>query len=110
MRKNITDKLHKLFSGTTDTIKVTCYASDSQEVMRFEMLEHKITEENGIIKLIDGSDNMFFIPKTVTINPSTVESVTYKADNEAGSKLYSRSLSVMLKNGNRIVVETVAFG
>lgn len=109
MRQNIMDKLNELFSGITDTVKVTCYAGGSQEVIKFEMLEHKITEENGIIKIIDGSDNRFFMPKTVSINPSTVDSVTYEDGND-GSRIYSRKLAVNLKDGNRIELATVAFG
>ena len=50
MRQNILDKLHKLSSGITDTIKITYYDSKSKETMKFEMLGHKITEEKGAIR------------------------------------------------------------
>ncbi len=110
MRQDIIDKLNELFSGTTDTIKVTYYTSESQEIIKFEMLEHEIEDENSTIRIIDGSDNKFFTPKTVIINPSVVDSVTYRADKENDSRIYSRNLAVMLKNKTRLELETVAFG
>ena len=67
LKQNILDKLHRLFDGITDAIKVTYYASKSQEIMKFEMLGHNITEENGVIRIIDDSDIRFFTPKTVII-------------------------------------------
>ena len=63
MKQNILDKLHRLFSGTTDTVKITYYTSKSQETMKFEMLEHKISEEKGIIRIIDDTDTRFLLQK-----------------------------------------------
>ena len=45
MRQDILKKLHKLLSGTIDTVKVTYYTSKSKKIMKFEMLGHKISEE-----------------------------------------------------------------
>ena len=44
--------------------------------MKFEMLEHEIVEENGIVRIIDGTDNRFFTPKTVIIDLANVDYVT----------------------------------
>lgn len=110
MRQNVLDKLNELFSGITDSIKVTYYTSESQEVIKFEMLEHKIAEENGTIRIIDVSDNRFFTPKTVIIDLANVDSVTYEDDKTDGSGIHCRSLIINLKDQGRIELETVAFG
>lgn len=110
MKQNILDKLHRLFSGTTDTVKITYYTSKSQETMKFEMLGHNITEENGVIRIIDDSDIRFFTPKTVIIDLSNVDSVTYEDDKTDDSGIHYRNVTVMMKDGNRIELETVAFG
>lgn len=110
MRQNVLDKLNELFSGITDSIKVTYYNSESQEIMKFEMLEHEITEENGIIRIIDSSNNRFFTPKTVVIDLANVDSVTYESDKTNGTGIHCRSLIINLKDQGRIELETVAFG
>lgn len=78
MKQNIMGKLNRLFSGITDSIKVTYYTSKSKDIMKFEMLEHEIAEENGTIRIVDVSDNRFFTPKTVIIDLANVDSVTYE--------------------------------
>lgn len=110
MRQNIINKLQRLFCGTIDTIKITYYTSKSQEIMKFEMSGHNITEENGVIGIIDDSDTRFFTLKTVTIDPSEVGNVTYENDKTEGSGIHCRNVTVMMKDGNRIELETVAFG
>ena len=110
LKQNILDKLHRLFDGITDAIKVTYYASKSQEIMKFEMLGHNITEENGVIRIIDDSDIRFFTPKTVIIDLSNVKSVTYESDKTDDKGIHYRNVTVMMKDGNRIEMETVAFG
>ena len=87
MRQDILSKLNKLFSGTIDTIKVTCCTSN-------------------VIKVSDDTGNGFFSPKTVTIDPTEVKKVTY----EDGSGIHCRNMVIMMKDGNRIELETVAFG
>ena len=103
------DKLNRLFSGITDSIKVTYYTSKSKEIMKFEMLGHKIAEESGAIRIVDVSDNRFFTPKTVVIDPSEVGNVTYEDEKADGSGIHCRNVTVMMKDGNRIEMETVAF-
>ena len=110
MKQNILDKLHRLFDGITDAIKVTYYASKSQEIMKFEMLGHNITEENGVIRIIDDSDIRFFTPKTVIIDLSNVGSVTYESDKTNDTGIQCRNVTVMMKDWNRIELENVAFG
>lgn len=110
MRQDIIDKLNELFSGTTDTIKVTYYTSESQENIKFEMLGHNITEENGVIRIIDDSDIRFFTPKTVIIDLSNVKSVTYESDKTTDTGIHCRNVTVMMKDKSRIELETVAFG
>jgi len=46
MRQNIIDSLNKLFSGTIDTVKVTCSTPKSHDVIKFIMLGHEIQEED----------------------------------------------------------------
>lgn len=110
MRQNILDNLHSLFSGVTDTIKITYYNSKSQEIMKFEMSGHEITEENGTVRIVDDIDTRFFTPKTVTIDPSEVGNVTYENDRAEGSEIHCRNLVINLKDKSRIELETVAFG
>jgi len=110
LKQKIIDKLHRLFNGTTDTIKVTYYTSKSKEIIKFEMLGHKITEENGIIRLIDDSDTRFFTPKTVIIEKSMVSSITYENDKTDDLGIHCRNLVINLKDKSRIELETVAFG
>lgn len=104
------DKLNRLFSGVTDTIKITYYTSKSKEIIKFEMLEHEITEENGIIRIVDDTDNRFFTPKTVIIEKSMVGSVTYGSDKADDLGIHYRNLVINLKDQSRIELETVAFG
>lgn len=78
--------------------------------MKFEMLEHKISEEKGIIRIIDDTDTRFFTPKTVIIEKSMVSSVTYGSDKTDDSGIHYRNVTVMMKDGNRIEMKTVAFG
>lgn len=104
------DKLNRLFSGITDSIKVTYYTSKSKEIMKFEMLEHEIAEENGTIRIVDVSDNRCFTPKTVVIDLANVDSVTYENDKTNGTGIHCRSLVINLKDKSRIEMETVAFG
>ena len=59
-----------------------------------------------IIKVSDDTGNGFFSPKTVTIDPTEVKKVTY----EDGSGIHCRNMVIMMKDGNRIELETVAFG
>lgn len=110
MRQDILDKMNKLFSGITDTIKITYYTSKSQEIMKFEMLGHKITEEDGVIRIIDDTDTRFFTPKTVIIDLSNVDSVTYENDKTDDLGIHCRNLVINLKDKSRIELETVAFG
>lgn len=110
MKQNIMDKLNRLFSGITDSIKVTYYTSKSKEIMKFEMLEHEIAEENGTIRIVDVSDNRCFTPKTVVIDLANVDSVTYENDKTNGTGIHCRSLVINLKDKSRIEMETVAFG
>ena len=84
MRQDILSKLNKLFSGTID----------------------KIEEDGNVIKVSDDTGNGFFSPKTVTIDPTEVKKVTY----EDGSGIHCRNMVIMMKDGNRIELETVAFG
>lgn len=110
MKQNIMDKLNRLFSGITDSIKVTYYTSKSKEIMKFEMLEHEIAEENGTIRIVDVSDNRFFTPKTVIIDLANVDSVTYENDKTNNTGIHWRSLIINLKDQGMIELETVAFG
>lgn len=110
MKQRILDKLQRLFCGTIDTIKVTYYTSKSQETIKFEMLGHKIAEENGIIRIIDGADTRFFTPKTVIIDSANVGSVTYESDKTNDTGIHCRSLVINLKDQGMIELETVAFG
>lgn len=110
MRQDILKKLHKLLSGTIDTIKVTCRTSKMQEIMKFEMFGYAIEEKDGIIRIIDSSDNKFFSPNTVFINPSAVENVTYENGGENDSGIYCRKVVLSLEDKSRIELETVAFG
>lgn len=110
MRQDILSKLNRLFSGTIDTIKVTCRTSKLQETMKFEMLGHEITEDGNAIKVSDGTGNGFFSPKTVAIDPTEVKNVTYEDDKGDGSGIHCRKVVIMMKDGNRIELETVAFG
>lgn len=104
------DKLNRLFSGITDSIKVTYYTSKSKEIMKFEMLEHEIAEENGTIRIVDVSDNRCFTPKTVVIDLANVDSVTYENDKTNNTGIHWRSLIINLKDQGMIELETVAFG
>lgn len=110
MGQDILGKLHRLFSGTIDTVKVTYRSSKSKETMKFEMLGHKIEEEKGIIRIIDETDAKFFTPKTVIIDLSNVDSVTYEDDKADDSGIHCRNVGVMMKDKTRIEMETVAFG
>lgn len=110
MGQDILSKLHRLFSGTIDTVKVTYRSSKSKETMKFEMLGHKIEKENGTIRIIDDTETRFFTPKTVIIEKSMVSSVTYGRDKSDDSGIHCRKLAVNQKDKSRIEMETVAFG
>lgn len=110
MKQNIMGKLNRLFSGITDSIKVTYYTSKSKDIVKFEMLEHEIAEENGTIRIVDGADTRFFTPKTVIIDSANVDSVTYESDKTNDTGIHCRSLVINLKDQGMIELETVAFG
>ena len=110
MKQDILGKLHRLFSGTIDTVKVTCRSSKSKGIMKFEMLGHKIIEENGAIRIIDDTETRYSTPKTVIIDVPNVDSVTYEDDKADDSGIYCKELAINLKDGDRIEMETIAFG
>ncbi len=109
MRQNIIDSLNKLFSGIIDTIKVTYYTPKSHDVIKFTMLGHEIQEEDGLITVFDDKDN-HTIPKMVNIDPSAVDSVTYKDDRADELGIYSRNVVIRMEDMSKIELCTVGMG
>lgn len=109
MRQNIIDSLEKLFSGTIDTIKVTCHTPKSHNVIQFEMLGHVIQEGDGLITVYDDKDN-HSMPKTVNIDPSVVDSVMYTDDKADSLVIYQRNMVISMKDESRIEMCTMGMG
>lgn len=110
MKENIINSLKKLFSGATGAIKVTYRTSKSHDIIKFDMLEHQITEENGIITVYDGKDSQTCAPKTITIDPLEVDSVVYKDDKSDSQKISSRNVVICMVDKSRIELGTMAIG
>lgn len=74
------------------------------------MLGHQIQEENGMIKIIDDTDNGAFTKKTIIINPSDVQSVTYENDKSDDVIIYRRKVTVRMDDQSRIELSTSVIG
>lgn len=110
MKENIINSLNKLFSGATGAIKVTYHTSRSHDIIKFDMLGHQITEDNGVIIVCDDKDSQTCVPKTITIDPLTVDSVVYKDDKSDSQRISSRNVVICLADKSRIELGTMAIG
>jgi hypothetical protein len=110
MKENIINSLKKLFSGATGAIKVTYHTSRSYDIIKFDMLGYQITEENGIITVYDDKDSQVYAPKTITIDPLTVDSVVYKDDKSDSQRISSRNVVIHMTDKSRIELGTMAIG
>ena len=108
MKENIITKLEKLFSGATGAIKVTYRTSRLQDIIKFDMLGHQITEENGIITVCDDKDSQAYAPKTITIDPMAVDSVVYEDDRSNSQKICSRNVIIHMADKSQIQLCTMA--
>lgn len=110
MKENIINSLEKLFSGSTGEIRVTYRTSKLQDIIKFDMLGHKITEKNGIITVYDDKDGQTCDPKTITIDPVAVDSVVYEDDKSDSQRISSRNVVICLTDKSRIELGTMAIG
>lgn len=110
MRENIIKNLKKLFSGATGVIKVTYYTNQLQDIIKFDMLGHRISEDNGIIIIYDDKDNQIYAPKTIAIDPLTVNSVVYEDDKSDSQRISSRNVVIHMVDKSRIELGTMAIG
>lgn len=106
MRQNIINNLNKLFSGTIDVIKITYYAPDSHDVIKFVMHGHEIREEDGLITVYDDKDGQS-MPKTVNIDSSMVEDVTYEDGKADGMGIFRKKVVISMKDGGELELSTV---
>lgn len=106
MRQTIINNLDKLFSGPNDTLKIAYHTPKSKDVIKFTMLRHRMTEEDGMIIIQDDKDSGF-VPKTVNINPSIVEDVTYEDSKTDGIGIFGKKVVISMKDGGEIELSTV---
>lgn len=106
MRQNIMKNLNKLFSGQNDTLKIAYHTPKSKDVIKFTMLRHRMTEEDGMIIIQDDKDNQS-LPKTVSIDSSAVESVTYEDGKADGIGIFGKKVVISMKDGGEIELSTV---
>lgn len=106
MRQTIINNLNKLFSGPNDTLKIAYHTPKSKDVIKFTMLRNRMTEEDGMITVQDDKDSGF-MPKTVSIDTSTVESVTYEDGKADGIGIFGKKVVISLKGGGEIELSTV---
>lgn len=106
MRQNIIDNLNKLFSGIIDTLRITYHTPKSKDVIKFTMLGHRIMEEDGVITVQDDSDGQT-MPKTVNIDSSLVEDITYEDDRVDGVGIFRKKLVISMKDEGEIEMATV---
>lgn len=106
MSQNIMDNLNKLFSGTNDTLKIAYHTPKSKDVIKFTMLGHRIMEEDGVITVQDDSDG-HSMPKTVNIESSKVEDITYEDDRGDGVGIFRKKVIISMRDGGEIEMATV---
>ena len=106
MNQNIMDNLNKLFSGTIDTLRITYHTPKSKDVIKFTMLRHRMTEEDGMIIIQDDKDSGS-VPKTVNINPSIVVDVMFEDRNGVGIGIFGKKVVISMKGGGEIELSTV---
>lgn len=106
MSQNIMDNLNKLFSGTNDTLKIAYHTPKSKDVIRFTMLGHRVMEEDGVITVQDDSDGQS-MPKTVNIDSSEVEDITYEDDRVGGVGIFRKKVVISMRDGGEIEMTTV---
>lgn len=106
MRQNIINNLNKLFSGTIDTLRITYHTPKSKDVIKFTMLGHRIMEEDGVITVQDDKDGQT-IPKTVNIDSSEVEDITYEDDRADGVGIFRKKVVISMRDGGEIEMATV---
>ena len=106
MRQNIMKNLNKLFSGPNDTLRITYHTPKSKDVIKFTMLRHRITEEDGMIIIQDDKDSGF-MPKTMNIDSSMVEDITYEDDRVDGVGIFRKKVIISMRDGGEIELSTV---
>ena len=106
VRQNIINNLNKLFSGTIDTLRITYHTPKSKDVIKFTMLGHRIMEEDGVITVQDDKDGQT-IPKTVNIDSSEVEDITYEDDRADGVGIFRKKVVISMRDGGEIEMATV---
>ena len=106
MRQNIMDNLNKLFSGTNDTLRITYHTPKSKDAIKFTMLGHKIVEEDDMITVYDDKDGQS-IPKTVNIDSSIVEDITYEDHRVDGVGIFRKKVIISMRDGGEIEMATV---
>lgn len=109
MKQTIINNLDKLFSGPNDTLKIAYHTPKSKDAIKFTMLGHKMMEEDGLITVYDDKDGQS-MPKTVNIDSSIVEDITYEDGNSDGLGIYGKKVVICMSDGSRILMETVAMG
>ena len=109
MVRVIMKNLNRLFSGNISMVKVTYHTPKIKDAIKFTMLGHKIVEEDDMITVYDDKDGQS-IPKTVNIDSSIVEDITYEDGNSDGLGIYGKKVVICMSDGSRILMETVAMG
>lgn len=106
MRQTIINNLNQLFSGTNDTLRIAYHAPKSKDAIKFTMLGHKMMEEDGLITVYDDKDGQS-MPKTVNIDSSMVEDVTYEDGKGDGMGIFGKKVVISMKDGGEIELSTV---
>lgn len=106
MKQTIINNLDKLFSGPNDTLKIAYHTPKSKDAIKFTMLGHKMMEEDGLITVYDDKDGQS-MPKTVSIDSSTVENVVYEDDKGDGMGIFGKKVVISMKDGGEIELSTV---
>ena len=109
MRQNIIDSLIRLFSDNIDVLKVTFHTAGSHNAVKFAMHGHGIQEEDGLVTVYDDKDSQP-MPKTVSIDPSMAEDVTYTDGRTDGMGIYEKSVVIGMKDGSWSEMATVGIG
>ena len=105
----IMKNLNRLFSGNISMVKVTYHTPKIKDAIKFTMLGHKIVEEDDMITVYDDKDGQS-MPKTVNIDSSIVEDITYEDGNSDGLGIYGKKVIICMKGGGEIEMETMGMG
>lgn len=90
-------------------VKIAYHTLKSKDAIKHAMLGHRMMEEDGLIAVYNDKDAQS-IPKTLNIDPSTVENVAYEDDKADGMGIFGKKVVISMKDGGELELSTVGIG